>query len=154
PRVARAGTLRRRHAKWNGTRVQPEPFGLMTTHAQPWSARAWAIHLVRTELRLLIGLTAVSAFLWGFLSARGEVRAGETYKLDSTILLALRRPGQLGVPIGPRWLQETARDITALGGFTVLSLVVVVAVAMLLLHRRRFQAAVLIAAVLVGQVLA
>ncbi|HEX3701417.1 MAG TPA: phosphatase PAP2 family protein [Phenylobacterium sp.] len=126
----------------------------MTTESQPWSARAWAVQLVRTELRLLAGLTAVSVFLWVFLSVMGEVREGDTYKFDSTILLALRRPGELGVPIGPRWLQESARDVTALGGVTLLTLVVAMSIAMLLLHRRRFQAAVFAAAVLVGQVLA
>ena len=111
-------------------------------------------HLVRTELRLLVGMTAVSVSLWGFLSVMAEVREGDTYRLDSAILLALRRPGALGVPIGPRWLQETARDITALGGFTVLGLVVVLSAAMLWLHRRRLQALVLAGAVVVGQVAA
>jgi undecaprenyl-diphosphatase len=123
----------------------------MTTDAQPWSAKAWAIHLVRTELRLLIGLTVVAVFLWAFLHTMGEVREGDTYKFDRTILVALRRPGDLAVPIGPRWLQETARDVTALGGFTVLALVVVVSIALLLLHRRRIQALVFGAAVLLGQ---
>ncbi|MFC3069893.1 phosphatase PAP2 family protein [Phenylobacterium soli] len=126
----------------------------MTSTAQPWSARAWAMHLVRTELRLLIGLTGVSAFLWAFLHVMGEVREGDTYRFDRSILLALRRPGDLAVPVGPRWLQETARDVTALGGFSVLTLVVVVGVVMLLLHRRRIQAVVFTAAVLLGQALA
>jgi undecaprenyl-diphosphatase len=130
------------------------PFEVMTSEAQPWSVRAWAIHLVRTELRLLVGLTAVSVFLWVFLFMMGEVREGGTYRLDRSILLALRRPGELAVPIGPRWLQETARDVTALGGFSVLTLVVAVSIVMLLLHRRRFQALVFGAAVLVGQLLA
>ena len=126
----------------------------MTTLAQPWSVKAWAVHLVRTELRLLIGLTGACAAAWVFFYVLGEVREGDTYRFDRTILLALRRPGELGVPIGPRWLQETARDITALGGFTVLTLVVVMGAALLLLHRRRFQAAVLAAAVILGQALA
>lgn len=126
----------------------------MTTEAQPWSARVWAIQLVRTELRLLIGLTAVFACLWGFFSVMGEVREGDTYRLDSRILLALRRPGHLATPIGPRWLQESARDVTALGGFTVITLVVVVGVLFLWLHRRRIQAGVFLAAVLIGQAMA
>ena len=123
----------------------------MTTAAHRRSPRTWAIHLVRTELRLLIGLTGVFAFLWAFLHTLGEVREGDTTKFDTAILLALRRPGELSVPIGPRWLQEAARDLTALGGFTVLTLVVVISVALLLLHRRYLQAAVLAAAVFIGQ---
>jgi len=138
----------------NGTRVRRAPFEVMTTDAQPWSAKAWAIHLVRTELRLLIGLTVVSVFLWAFLHTMGEVREGDTYRFDRSILLALRRQGDLAVPIGPRWLQETARDVTALGGVTILALVVVVSIALLVLHRRRIQALIFGAAVLLGQTLA
>lgn len=126
----------------------------MTIAPASWSIRVWASHLVRTELRLLVGITTVSAFLWGFFSVMGEVREGDTYKLDRSILLAMRRPGELGVPIGPRWLQETARDVTALGGFTVLTLVVVLGVLLLMLHRRSLQAAVLAIAVVVGQLAA
>jgi len=123
----------------------------MTEAAAPWSLRAWAKQLVRTELRLLVVLTAICVCLWGFFSIQGEVLEGDTYKLDRSILLAMRRSGDLGAPVGPRWLQETARDITALGGFTVLSLLVALSVAMLLLHRRRFQAAVFATAVVGGQ---
>ncbi|HSV04529.1 MAG TPA: phosphatase PAP2 family protein [Phenylobacterium sp.] len=126
----------------------------MAIRAAPQTVRALLAHLVRTELRLLIGLAGVCIAVWGFFSVMGEVREGDTYRLDRALLLALRRPGDLQVPIGPRWLQETARDVTALGGFTVLALVVAAAFALLLIHRRRAQAWVLLAAVLLGQGLA
>lgn len=127
------------------------PFEVMSTEAQPWSMRRWVGHLVRTELRLLIGITLIFGFLWGFVTLLGEVREGDTYRLDHRLLLAFRRPGALATPVGPRWLQETARDVTALGGFTVLTLVIVVSGLLLWLHRRRLQAAVLVVAVAVGQ---
>jgi len=127
---------------------------MTTSQAQPRSLRTWAAHMVRTELRLLVGLTAVFVFLWGFLYVMDEVTEGDTYALDRAILLALRRSGQLATPVGPRWLQETARDITALGGFTVLTLLVAVSVALLWLHRRRLQALIFLAAVFLGQALA
>ena len=127
---------------------------MMTSEAQPWSLRAWAVQLVRTELRLLLGLTVVSVFLWAFLYVMDEVTEGDTYTLDRAILLALRRSGDLATPVGPRWLQETARDVTALGGFTVLSLLVAMSATLLWLHRRKLQALIFLAAVFLGQTLA
>lgn len=111
-------------------------------------------HVRRTELRLLFAGLAIFSAAWGFLALMGDVREGETTRLDSRILLAFRHPGDLASPIGPRWLQEGARDITALGGTTVLTLVVVLATALLWLHRRRAQALAFLAAVLGGDVLA
>jgi undecaprenyl-diphosphatase len=116
--------------------------------------RRLGLHPARTELPLLAAWLAVFAAVWAFFSVAGEVREGDTTAFDRTILLAFRTPGDLGRPIGPRWLQETGRDVTALGGFTVLTLVVVLAVVLLWLHRRRAQALVLIAAVGAGELLA
>jgi undecaprenyl-diphosphatase len=111
-------------------------------------------HARRVELRLMLAGLAVFGSIWGFLYVLDEVQEGGAARFDSAVLLAFRRPGQLATPVGPRWLQETARDVTALGGFTVLTLVVVLAVALLWLHRRRAQASVLVLAVLGGELLA
>ena len=111
-------------------------------------------HLRRPELRLLLAGLALFGSIWGFLYILDEVQEGDALRFDSKVLLALRTPGHLATPIGPRWLQETARDITALGGFTVLILVVVLATALLWAHRRRAQASVLVVAVLGGEFLA
>ena len=111
-------------------------------------------HVRRTELRLLIAGLAIFGAVWGFLFLLDEVEEGDAARFDSQVLLAFRRPGHLGTPIGPRWLQETARDITALGGFTVLTLAVVLAAALLWVHRRRAQASVLVVAVVGGEFLA
>ncbi len=46
---------------------------------------------------------------------------GGTQAFDRKLLLAMRRPGDLA-PIGPPALVEAARDVTALGGLAVLSL--------------------------------
>jgi undecaprenyl-diphosphatase len=105
----------------------------------------------RTELVLLAVALAAFGAIWAFFGVADEVQEGDTSAFDRRILLAFRRPGHLGTPIGPRWLQETGRDITALGGFTVLTLVVVLAVVILWLHRRRAQALVLLAAVGLGE---
>jgi len=127
----------------------------MTAHIETRSLIARARrHIRRTELRLLLAGLAVFGAVWGFLAVMGEVREGETARLDSAILLAFRRAGHLATPVGPRWLQEAARDITALGGTTVLTLVVVLAAVLLWLHRRRAQAGMFVAAVVGGDLLA
>ena len=74
---------------------------------------------------------------------------GETGALDERLLLALRTPGVPSDPIGPRWFEESMRDITALGGFTILTLLTLTAVIALLRFARRREAAVL-AVVVIG----
>lgn len=105
----------------------------------------------RTEARLLLLALAAMVGVWGFLALTGEVREAETMRLDRTVLLAFRVPGDLATPLGPRWLQESARDFTAFGGFTALALITVVAFALLLIHRRRAQAFIFGATVLFAQ---
>jgi undecaprenyl-diphosphatase len=108
----------------------------------------------RTELRVLLLVLMAAAALWIFLAVTGEVREHETLGMDRRILLAFRTPGNLSVPIGPRWVQESARDFTALGGFTVLTVLTVEAMAILVMHGRRIQAAVLAGTVIFAQFLA
>ncbi|MBB1177717.1 phosphatase PAP2 family protein [Brevundimonas aurantiaca] len=92
---------------------------------------------------------AVSAGLWFFLTLAGEMREGETRALDEKLLLLLRTPGNPDNPLGPRWVEEAMRDVTALGGFTVLTLVAVIGV-IALARTRRWRAAVVLAGVALG----
>jgi undecaprenyl-diphosphatase len=118
------------------------------------ASRSWMALLRKTEARVLLTILGLLAAIWAFLSVTGEVREGDTSRLDTRILLAFRTPGDLATPIGPRWMQESARDLTALGGVTTLSLVVVMAIAILILLGRRTQALVLGVAVVFAQALA
>lgn len=65
--------------------------------------------------------------IWGFLEIAGEVMEKETHHFDESILLAMREPGDTHDPIGPPRVEEMARDLTALGGFTLLTAVTLVA---------------------------
>lgn len=105
----------------------------------------------RVEARVLIGCIAITAALAGFAALTAEAREGDINAVDRVLLLMFRSPGDRSVEIGPRWVWESARDITALGGFTVLLLVSVFATAMLLLHGRRRQALVFAAVVILTQ---
>jgi len=69
----------------------------------------------------MVGLLLAVLALLAFWHLAGEVAEGETRAFDRSVLLALRTPGDLAQPIGPHWLSEVARDITALGGNTVLT---------------------------------
>lgn len=107
--------------------------------------------LRRLESRALLMLLGAAGAIWAFLSVGGEMREGETLGLDRAILLALRTPGHPDQPLGPRTFQEAMRDVTALGGFTVLTLVTVVATLAFAFHRRMRTAVVFVTTVLVAQ---
>ncbi|RAK50709.1 phosphatase PAP2 family protein [Phenylobacterium deserti] len=76
---------------------------------------------------------------------------GDTDALDRQILLSLRNPADPNDPIGSRTFEESMRDVTAIGGFTVLTLVTVLAVLIFLFHRRPRHAAVMAGTVLLAQ---
>ena len=101
--------------------------------------------LERRELTwLFVGLGACVLLLM-FLVLAGEVTEGDTQALDTKILLALRSADDPSKPIGPAWLEESVIDLTALGGSTVLTLVVLVVVGFLLLQTR-YRTALFVAA--------
>lgn len=81
-------------------------------------ALAW---LGRHELGTLLAIGSLAAGVWLFAALADEVMEGGTRKLDRALLLALRRPSDLQ-PLGPPAVLDAARDITALGGPAVLTL--------------------------------
>ena len=93
---------------------------------------------------LLIGI-GVCLLLWGFLALASEVMEGDTTSLDTTILTSLRRADDPSRPIGPGWLEGVVLDLTALGGPTVLWLVVLSVVGFLVLQTR-YRTAIVVAA--------
>ena len=108
--------------------------------------------LRRIESRALIWVFGAAGALWAFFNIAGEVRDGETLGFDRRILLALRDPANPADPIGSRSFEEAMRDVTALGGVTVMILVTTVSVLAFLIHRRRWHAAILAATVLLADI--
>ncbi|OGA80298.1 MAG: hypothetical protein A2711_11815 [Burkholderiales bacterium RIFCSPHIGHO2_01_FULL_63_240] len=76
------------------------------------------------ELRLLLPFLLMGLATWGFLEIAGEVMEGNLRAVDQLILQRLRTGEHGQTPVGPVWLQEAMRDITALGGPAVLALTV------------------------------
>lgn len=102
------------------------------------------------ELGVLLGGLAVAGGLLAFLLFGRFVAAGRTLALDDRILLALRTPGDPARPIGPDWVAEVARDITALGSTDLLWLATLGVAGFLGLDRRYRAMAFVLAAVLSG----
>lgn len=102
------------------------------------------------ELPVLLALMAISGGVWMFAEIADEVLEQESASFDETVLLALRNPQDRGDPIGPPWVEEMARDFTALGGTGVLTLLTIATVGYLLLAGQRRTAAVALVAVLGG----
>lgn len=111
--------------------------------------RLWRF-LRRFEARVLIGMVLVAGTLWAFLALGGEMAEGETAGVDRSLILMLRTPGDLSDPIGPRNIEEAVRDLTALGGTTVVILVTGVGVLAFAFHRKYRHALVLAGAVLLA----
>lgn len=105
-----------------------------------------------TDLVVLLGLLVLVGGVWGFLQLANAVRAGETQRLDERLLLALRDPVDPAVPIGPRWMGEVGRDLTAVGGVAFLFLITG-AVAGFLLLCRKVHALLLLVAIIGGGML-
>lgn len=101
------------------------------------------------ELGVLLAVAGIVTGVWIFAELADRVIDGDTQKFDRTLLLAMRRPGDLA-PIGPPFLQEAARDITALGGVTVLSLLTGSVCIFLLLDNKRHMAVFIVGSVLSG----
>ena len=97
---------------------------------------------------LLLALAAV--FLFVFAKIADEMREGDMRDFDQFLLLVFRSKTGLLEPLGPAWLAEVMRDITALGGFTVLGLVTFSVAGFLMLTRKRHAAGIVVLSIVSG----
>jgi undecaprenyl-diphosphatase len=101
---------------------------------------------------LLVGLGACILLLV-FLKLASEVMEGETLAFDKRIVLAFRKADDLSRPIGPAWIESSLLDITALGGPTIITLVVLAVVGFLTLQARYHSAIAIILTAASGEIL-
>jgi undecaprenyl-diphosphatase len=102
------------------------------------------------DLILFVGLTIVAGGSWAFVELADEVEEGETQAFDDRVLRALRRADDSARPIGPDWMAEIGRDVTALGGYAFLILLTTAVAVFLQLDRKLHAMWFLIAAVASG----
>ncbi|CAN5669879.1 phosphatase PAP2 family protein [soil metagenome] len=95
------------------------------------------------EFVILLTALALCSGLWIFFLVTDQVMDKGPHRLDNQILLSLRQPDHLDLPIGPAWVKPAALDLTALGSAPVLTVLVLLICGYLLLERK-FTAASLI----------
>lgn len=104
----------------------------------------------RLELTALVLLLMATAGGWAFFELAGEVLEGETRAWDERLLYAMRVDGDPSDPLGPDWLEEAVRDVTALGGLGTLAFLTAFVTGFLFLDRRRSHAVFVLVAVVGG----
>ncbi|AKF07030.1 phosphatase PAP2 family protein [Sandaracinus amylolyticus] len=88
-----------------------------------------------TDLRLLLVMLATVSALWVFAWVADEVGEGGTQVFDDAVIRWVREPDAPREVAGSTTLGEIARDVTALGSITVLTLVTTAVVGFLALSK-------------------
>jgi undecaprenyl-diphosphatase len=112
-----------------------------------------SLRLAGGDVRLLLAALFVVASVWGFIEIADAVSGGATQAFDEKVLRFLRETDDVSKVLGPRWLRGSMRDITALGGATVLVLVSLAVVVYLALRRQYHALALVLAAIIGGRLL-
>jgi undecaprenyl-diphosphatase len=103
--------------------------------------------------RKQLAVVTIGLGIVGLIALGAAVIAGGTAEFDKELLLSLRDDGDLANPLGPRWLEEMVRDVSALGSTFVLTLAVVVVAGFLWIVDAPAKAAFLVVAVSLGSLL-
>jgi undecaprenyl-diphosphatase len=104
------------------------------------------------EAGTLVSILVVAGGVLLFAKLMGMV-PGEPRAFDRAILLTFRNSTDLSDPIGPQWLEIIFRDITSLGGATVLTLMTIAVTGFLLIDAKRGAAILVLGSVIGGVVL-
>lgn len=109
----------------------------------PLNTLSW---LRKKELPVLLAIFSVFASLLFFVFLTQVALEDAPHEFDRYLLLLMREPADLGDPLGPPWMEEVGRDITALGGNAVLILLTLAVLGFLLMDGKpRLAVVVLIA---------
>ena len=109
--------------------------------------------LAGREIGVIVGVFAGAALLLLFGLLAGEVIEGDTRRLDMRVLAAFTVEGNPADRLGPAWFEEMVRDLTALGSYAFIIIIVVAAVGYLLLVRKAGLAALMVGAVVGGMLI-
>jgi undecaprenyl-diphosphatase len=111
------------------------------------SLKAW--HWTRNlDLSILISVFLLTGLLLVFEELADDVLEGDTESFDTAILLMFRTADDVSDPIGPAYVEEMMRDVTALGGTAVISLATLGVLGFLLFEHKKKIAFILLLATL------
>jgi hypothetical protein len=79
--------------------------------------------VIKEETAVIAAILLIVAGLWTFIEIVDEIEENETEEVDVWVANVLRSGDDPRTPIGPRWLITAALDATALGSFTVLTII-------------------------------
>jgi undecaprenyl-diphosphatase len=111
------------------------------------------VRLALSEIGATIALGITAFGVLAFALIADETFEGEARGFDESILLALREPGDPTNPLGPAWLEHALLDITALGGYVILSMLVIGVAIYLIAAGKRGTALLVVGAVGSGTLL-
>lgn len=102
--------------------------------------------LGRHEVGAIVAVFVAAGLLLLFGGIAEEVVEGDTNRLDRAVLMSFRTAGNPADLIGPDWFEEMVRDVTALGSYAFVIIIVTAATGYLLLMRKFGLALLLLAA--------
>jgi len=102
---------------------------------------------------VLVALLVVLGGAWVFAEIADNVLEGETRAIDERLLLLFRTADDPTDPLGPRWAEEIARDVTGLGGIGILTFITLASAGFLALQGKAHLAGYVLVAVASGMVL-
>lgn len=99
---------------------------------------------VRAEFVLVASLAVIATAVLAFIKIADEMSEGEVHGFDMAVLQMLHPdPANPSDPLGPKWLDHAAADLTAIGSVSVLAVLALLVGAFLVMQRKRLEAAII-----------
>lgn len=102
------------------------------------------------EAGVIAAMLIIVVAAWGFWKLADNVVEGDTMRFDEWAVRAVRRVDDPSRPIGPRWLAEAGRDMTALGGMIFVTLLTISVAGFLWLRKMHGALALVLTATISG----
>jgi undecaprenyl-diphosphatase len=107
----------------------------------------------RAEFTTLAAVFLLAMSLLAFAQLAGEVFDGGTRSFDRAVLMWMRTPGRPSDPVGPPWFEEAVRDVTSLGGTSLIVLITATVAGFLAMTGTRHAALLMVVSVSGGSLL-